>query len=70
MRHVVSCHLFAPHRDGQAFWKARVDGARRHGQVNAFTGIRDKMPTAAANAKVPGVSRLHARQGRTDRRQR
>jgi hypothetical protein len=70
MRHVVSRRLFAPDRDGQAFWKARVDGARRRGPVNAFTGVREKKSAAAANVKAPGVSRLHARQGCTDRRQR
>ena len=69
MRHVVSRRLFAPHRDGQAFWKARVDGARRRGPVNAFRGVQEKKSAAAANVKASGMSRLHARPGRTDRHQ-
>jgi len=70
MRHVVSRRLFAPHLEGHAVCKARADGARRRGQVTAFTGVREKKSAAAANGKAQEVSRLHARQGRADCRQR
>ena len=70
MRHLISGHVFAQHLDGHVFWKAIVDGARRHEKETISTAARDKMSVATAKAEVSISSRPHGEHALPDSRQR